>query len=321
MKPLAEEAVQRTHLAFRPKTQKCYMSLFRLFVAFCIACKIEVTSVPLIVVLSYLEFLVKNNVSVNMICNHVSAIKAMAVLFNINYMVMEHPRIKYFIKALKINRPLTIPVRNIMGFKTLRRVVSNCLHYRDSVTLKAIFLSAFFGFFRLSNLVPHDLGGFDPSRHFTGGDVFFTRSSVSMLLKWSKTIQNRDQVRLITLPKLGASVLCPYKALKAVFKLYNPGHNDPLFQCTTNKGFQVMTDARVRKSLANILKRMHLPKGYFTFHSFRRSGASAAFNANVPVTSIKQHGTWTSDCVWTYIQANEHKAMEVSCAFKRMLAS
>ena len=142
-----------------------------------------------------------------------------------------------------------------------------------------------------------------------------------MLLKWSKTLQNRDQVRLITLPKLGASVLCPYKALQALYKLYNPGDNDPLFQCKTTRGFQVMTDSRVRKTLANVFNRMQLPKGYFTFHSFRRSGASAAFNANVPVTSIKQHGTWTSDCVWTYIQANESKAMEVSCAFQRMLAS
>ena len=81
-----------------------------------------------------------------------------------------------------------------------------------------------------------------------------------------------------------------------------------------------MTDARVRKTLAKLLHRMQLPKGYYTFHTFRRLGASAASNANVPVTSIKKHGTWTSECVWTYIHSNEQKAMEVSAAFKKMLA-
>ena len=141
--------------------------------AFCVVCKLDVTSLSHIVVLSYLEFLVKNHVSVNMVCNHVSAIKAMAVLFNINHKALDHPRIRYFIKALKINRPLATPVRNIMTFKTLSKLVSHCYHLENAVVFKAIFLSAFFGFFRLSNLVPHNLGGFDPSRHFTGGDVFF----------------------------------------------------------------------------------------------------------------------------------------------------
>ena len=148
-----------------------------------------------------------------------------------------------------------------------------------------LFFSAFFGFFRLSN------------RHFTGGDVFFTKKSVRLLLKWSKMLQTRDQVRLITLPKLGSSVLCPYKALKAIFRSYNPRDDQPLFQCSTAKGLQVMTDARVSKTLAKILHRMQLPKGYYTFHTFQRSGASAAYNANVPVTSIKEHGTWTLECV------------------------
>ena len=129
-----------------------------------------------IVVLGYLEFLVKNKVSVNMITNHVAAIKAMAIVHHLHFQIMDHPSIRYFVKSLKINRPLVVPRRNIMTFKTLRNVVSHCLQFRDAIVFKAIFLSAFFGFFRLSNLVPHDIKGFDPSRHFTGGDVIFTKN-------------------------------------------------------------------------------------------------------------------------------------------------
>ena len=57
-------------------------------------------------------------------------------------------------------------------------------------------------FFRLSNLAPHAISEFDPSRHFTVADLIFEKNQVTLLLKWSKTIQTRDQVRLITLPQL-----------------------------------------------------------------------------------------------------------------------
>ena len=113
--------------------------------------------------------------------------------------------------------------------------------FRDTIVLKAIFLTAYFGFFRLSNLVSHEIGGFDYTRHFTG--VTFS----------SKTLQTRDQVKLITLPKLGASTLCLYKALKAVYRLYEPAANEPLFQSMPGKRFQAMADATVRKNLVIIV--------------------------------------------------------------------
>ena len=70
------------------------------------------------------------------------------------------------------------------------------------VVYRTGFLTGFFPFFRLSNLAPHSLSSFDPSRHLTGHDVFFTKKFVKLLIKWSKTIQSRDTVQCITLPKL-----------------------------------------------------------------------------------------------------------------------
>ena len=52
---------------------------------------------------------------------------------------------------------------------------------------RAVFLTGFFAFFRLSNLAPHSLSSFDPSRHLTGHDVFFTKKISKLLIKWSKT--------------------------------------------------------------------------------------------------------------------------------------
>ena len=87
--------------------------------------------------------------------------------------------------------------------------------------LTKLFLTGFFGFLRLSNLSPHSAATFDPSRHLTGSDVFFIKKYVKLLLKWSKTIQNRDRVEILTLPKLTDPDLCPRLALKALFDLYH----------------------------------------------------------------------------------------------------
>ena len=54
------------------------------------------------------------------------------------------------------------------------------------------FFHCIFRFFRLSNLAPHAISEFDPSRHFTVADLFFEKKQVTLLLKWSKTIQTRD---------------------------------------------------------------------------------------------------------------------------------
>ena len=151
-----------------------------------------------------------------------------------------------------MNRTLTVTKRNIMDIKTLENVVALCTGRPNAITFKAIFLTAFFGFFRLSNLAPHSSNEFDPSKHFTGGDVFFEKLQVKMLLKWSKTLQLNDQVKVITLPRLKGRSICPYEALKQIFRLYAPSSKEPLFQCLTHLVYQVATDSKVRKTLASI---------------------------------------------------------------------
>ena len=132
-------------------------------------------------------------------------------------------------------------------------------------------------------------------------------------------MQYRNKCRLVTLPKLGASPICPYGALKKIMALYNPGKNDPLFQIRTATGWKVLTDTRVRKNLAKINQLLNLPSNYYTFHTFRRSGASLAYDLDISVKEIKEHGTWASDCVWRYIRPTASAGKQVSRVFKRTL--
>ena len=171
MAHLSQEARIRVQKAFRPKTHKCYSLLFRTFLAFVIYVKVKVSQVDCLVILSFLELLTKQNTSTHMVANYVSAIKAKFMVFGLQHWVLDDPRIKYFLKSLKVNRPLSIPRRNIMDIPTLRKLVLLCDNIPMGSVYKAMFLTAFFAFLRLSNLTSHSAPSFDPSRHITAGDV------------------------------------------------------------------------------------------------------------------------------------------------------
>ena len=226
-------------------------------------------------------------------------------MFHLDYKVLERPKIKFFIKSVRINRPLPVPKRSIIDVKTLQRLVRlyNCTYM--GLVFKAVSLSAFYGFRRLSNLAPHSRSMFDPTRHIIAGDLTFSKRVVKIILKWSKANQNRNKVQLLTLPRIKGSELCPYKALRTIIALYTPTGNNPLFQIKTQSGWQLLIDSTIRKFLAKMNTKLDYSSHYFTFHIFRRSGATLAFNSHVPIQQIKSHGAWTSECVWRYIQQDQ----------------
>ena len=60
-------------------------------------------------------------------------------------------------------------------------------------------LSAFFGCFRLSNLVPSSQRNFDPLKQLKRDDVRFDNDIVLIYYKWSKTNQNSNRVAWVPL--------------------------------------------------------------------------------------------------------------------------
>ena len=137
------------------------------FVAFSLFAKVKLSYVSVSAVLSYLGFLVEYNLSVNMINNDISAIRAMSIVLDLLYGSWEHPKGRYFVKSLKLHRPMALVKRNITDINTLK-----CHLFPDAEVYKYVLLAVFFGFFHLSHLGPHAIVEFDSSRHFTGGSIF-----------------------------------------------------------------------------------------------------------------------------------------------------
>ena len=64
---------------------------------------------------------------------------------------------------------------------------------------------------------------------------------------------------------------------------------------------------------------MDLNPAHYTFHSFRRSGASLAFDSSVALENIKQHGNWRSEAVWTYLNSTPTAASVTPLTFQKLL--
>ena len=269
--------------------------------------------------LSFLEALAKQNMSVHILSNYVPAIKVYFSMYGLNYAMLEDPRIRYFITSVRINRPLAIPKSNVMDIDVLKCLICLCNSIRMESVYKAVFLTGFFGFLRLPNLAPHSAATFDPSRHLTAGDVFFTKRFVRILLKWSKTMQDRDKCQILSLPKLKSPLLCSYRVLWNILKLYKSADCDPLFHIASASGFHVLIDSRIRKTLARLNIKMGFPANYFTFHTSRQSGATLAYNSNVSVQKIKHHGSWMLECVWRYISQDQSMDECVATSFAKIL--
>ena len=117
------------------------------------------------------------------------------------------------------------------------------------------------------------------------------------------------------------SPLCPVTAISNLLLLTPRAPNLPLFQYKVADSWVPLTDARVRRHLNLTLDRLGLADAGFTFHSFRRSGATFAFNNDVALQNIQRHGTWTSDCVWRYITDSVDCGEQVANMFRHKISS
>ena len=252
--------------------------------------------------------------------NTIASLLALNVMFSISATNIKHRADNlWWQKAMILHKPFKVQLKKVIDINTLQLIVRTCDSTYMGQVFKTIYTMAFFSFLRLSNLVPHSASAFSPLYHLTRGDIIFAKPGMHILIKWSKTIQARNIVKILKIPVLGANPICPVKAVKNLLAITPGTNNDPLFQYKTLNKWSPLTDTQVRRQFHPILNRHNLQKTNLTFHTFRRSGATYAFNLNVDLQDIQSHGTWTSECIWRYITLNHEASDQVSLSFQKQL--
>lgn len=258
----------------------------------------------------YVQFLCRTFKSTQSIKNYISGIKTMHLLLgfstdNINDFLINlslrgmarlHP---YCIKqAQAITPSILLQFAEVLDFTNPEDIVFWCL-----------FLFAFFLFARKSNLVPTTQKDFENRRFLLRKDVQITESCLIVNMRWSKTIQFGERVLQTPLIRVPGSALCPVSAYYKMCSMIKAKSEDPLFKLPNRK---FVTYRDFQKKLKSLISRIGLNPNLFSSHSFRRGGASWAFQSKVPADLIQWQGDWKSDAYKKYLSFSFEDKLRVA---------
>ena len=164
-------------------------------------------------------------------------------------------------------------------------------------------LLMFFGMLRRSNVMPSSFSQFDASKHLRRRDVQFTRDSIVLTIRWSKTIQFQQRVLKLPLVRIPGHPLCPLQATFHLFQRTQYAHPEgpALVYKSGTQQCTPLTTKVFLETIKSALQAGGLDSRPYGGHSFRRGGASWAYQVGLPVDTIKTIGDWKSNAYEKYI--------------------
>ena len=223
-------------------------------------------------------------------------------------------------KSVHVNARMQVKIKGIFSPELLKKLILKMKRFTNHATYVALCLVSFFGCFRLGSLCPDNLSDFDRTRFPVLGDVIWGPPGEHILITCSKTMQKSGEIHVVQLPLLKDSIICPVKALKEMIKILGQDKEEPLFMVKTKSGKKVLTSFKARSFLKMVVLALGLDSKHYTFHAFRHSRASLAFNSNVDLDKIKQHGSWKSEAVWVYLNSTPKATPMVPTTLQRVLS-
>ena len=268
--PLLEAALDRVQAAYRPSTVASNVRYFRTFQAYIVFMDLSPT-ITVHNLLTFMEHLHLNTISPKVIKSYISSISAMAKCFRLDYSAVANHHVMKYLRSISINSKFAPTPRGLFDIKTMYHISISCDILTDPMLFRAIFLTAYFGFLRMSNMAPRSVKKFDPSKHFLRRDVQFLPPGVHLLIKWTKTLQDNNSHHVVQLPLLENMYLCLVRALQALLNSKDLPPSAPLF-ATIHYPHNQVIDTHVRDALKKILQLRNISPIGHGFHTFRRSG-------------------------------------------------
>lgn len=204
----------------------------------------------------------------------------------------------------QIRLPITAHI-----LEQIRKVLDSSAHPHKG-TLWAIACVAFFGFFRLGELLPESAVAFNPATCLAWGDVAVDQqenpSMVRVHLKKSKCDQFGSGVDVI-LGRTG-KLLCPVAAILSF--MVTRGANPGAFFLDSEG--RVITKSWFIGHIRDILNRIGLPQHQYAGHSFRIGAATTAALAGMEDSTIQTLGRWHSAAYLQYIRMPRERLAALS---------
>ena len=289
-------------------TQKSYSTAMKRFHMFCTKFSLS-TPFPLseYTLCCFAAYLADEGLAPQTAKTYLSAVRNMQLLFGLpdprdHSSLPMLKRVLAGISRARLSCQITPRVRLPITGSILTRIHSALLQssHLDRLLIWAVASLAFFGFFRLGELLVESPEMYNPSTSLSWGDVAVdNRSSPSMVkvhLKRSKCDQFGRGIDVIV--GRTNTPICPVSATLAyiIHRQDSPG---PFF--ITNQTAPVTKGWLVRQ-IRSILSSLGLPQNDYAGHSFRIGAATTAALAGIEDSTIQALGRWQSAAFLQYIR-------------------
>lgn len=163
-------------------------------------------------------------------------------------------------------------------------------------------LLMFYGLLRRSNVLTPSMAAFDASKHLRRSDITFTATGLSLVIRWTKTIQFKERRLYIPLPRRQGHPLCPVQAVfHALCLTQGAAPDGPALMIPSSRGPIPLSPQLFVGKVRQGLQAAGVDSAQYAGHSFRRGGATWAYKCGVNVESIRQLGDWKSTAYQDYI--------------------
>ena len=296
---------QRKKQAFTPGTTKNHLSQIKLYIGFCYHFGLQDINPSTETICLYVEFLAQNVSSPKTVANYLSSVRFLHKWIGAEHAALDSFEVTLMVRSCFMTMKHVPNQRRPLTPDLIRQLLSVAQSVVPHFPLfKCAVVFSFFGFFRISNITPRVQYQFDPAKHTCRGDIIHADPGLLVLLKWTKTNQYGQNTQLVPLPATGDELLCPVIAFDQLCAYVPTSYcNQPLLSLPSPPGDPILPVRQewLSKNLSLTLSCMGHDPQFYSFHSFRRSGATTAWKAGVEFSHIKSHGGWKSEAFWTYI--------------------
>ena len=287
---------------FAESTSRTYRSQLLIYLQFCSAMDIEPVPISLANLGRYIAFLA-SRLCFSSVRQYLNAVRLIHLEAGLPNPLMNNWYFTSIMKGLKRHKGDSTKQKLPISVNILWGILS-VLDFNQpfDISFWAACLVGFFTFFRKSNLLIPAPGKFDLDKHLCRSDVVLHSSGAVIGVRWSKTIQFKQRVLHVPLPRIENSPFCPTAALLlALSQLPYSDSPTPLFCYPSPHGPRPLTHGTFVTYLRQCLSKLGLNPALYSGHSLRRGGASFAMQCGVPSEWIKLQGDWASDVYQRYL--------------------
>lgn len=311
--------VQSTRLhAFARGTYSNLRTQFRCYFGFCVYFQRNPLPATLDTMCGYVQFL-SRSITPPSIRNYISGVKMLHIFLGYEYTFSDDFHLHLTIRGIErihqhvprrakpITPAILLAVQKLStSFNSLQHTVFAC----------ALFL--FFSMARAGSILPASRN--TPTHQYLTRDrVNSFNKGILITLIHTKTIQfgrRRLHIPLLTSP----SPLCPVAAFLHSSSLLPCHQATPAFVFTHAGSIKWLTQSIFIRVFRQLIFRAGIPDASgFTGHSFRRGGASWAFQAGMPGELIQMCGDWSSDAYKKYLEFSMQNRVTLAALLMRDL--